>query len=108
MNFQFNQLFRKLSGTGRAGMSFGKNPSRDWRIVFSVFIVVLICLSVFSAYLFYATYRGDIFKIAQIDTVVLESLSRDSLDKVVSLFETKKDKLRTLERVAPAIADPSL
>ena len=83
------------------------NTARDWKIIFSVFVVTVLISALFSIYLFLQTSQGEIF-IVHRNNVSLDTINRTLLDDTLSFFENKERRFIEMSENKPRFVDPSL
>lgn len=73
-------------------------PYRDWRIIFSVFFVALLCSIALHVYVFLQVNAGSIFQAAPTESVSETTLKVDLLNKVMDHYDQKAGRMQDLFR----------
>lgn len=84
------------------------NASRDWEIIFSVFIAFILVSALFSVYLFLQINKGEIFTVRQNGNVSLDTINRTLLEDTLLFFENKQQRFIEMNKNKPRFVDPSL
>ncbi len=84
------------------------NPNKHWAIIFSLFIISIICLIVFSIILLFRIQNDKFLQSEQPQILNRNSLNQKMFDKVTKEFNQKAEKLQDLESSKTVIHDPSL
>ena len=83
------------------------NPDRDWKIILVVFFVINIILSSFLFITFRDLSNESAFDIVSTSTPS-QILDEKALEKVLEIYSSKEERMKTLLKVAPTSTDPSL
>ncbi len=86
----------------------GFNPQRDWKIIFSVFILLFIISIAFNGFLFLQLRDGKIFK-SGVDIPEYEKLiDEERLDETLEYFDGRQERFNAIRRSGVSSFDPSL
>ena len=97
--------FEFLQGEGGHGVSI--TPHRDWFVLIMTSVCVSIVLILIAGYLFLLVNESELLSAKNI-TNPSDSVNRQGLEKALSFFKVKEDRLNTLFNVSPRFVDPSL
>lgn len=86
---------------------FGKNPTRDWKILVFFFGVFLVCTLFFGLYLYRGVTQGDIFKVSDGVMPIIPTIDRALLSKTINAYDAKNRALEKLKTSPPRVVDPS-
>ena len=107
MNFEF--LKKRFS---RSRLSFWEarggliHAQRDWLVMFSLFVIALISITLFSVYLFLGINKGDLYVIPTGSTVRVETINRSLLNETLAAFEERALRFGELTERPPVISSP--
>ncbi len=89
-------------------LSFGKtlNPKRDWKILLTFFLILLVASVYFDYYMYNNVASGDMYVRINKQELTVEKLKSVELSKIVDTFETKKEILKIVK--VENLIDPSL
>ena len=96
----------KKSGVGNARNLM--QPTRDWKIILLVFILLNAAIVIFSTYLFLQINKGEIFLVEPTQSSIIDTVDRDLLSETIFLFEEKSRQFEKLKKNKPTLVDPSL
>ena len=82
------------------------NPKRDWMILIITFIIFILIVVSFDAYMYQEIVSGDMYISVNREDLFIENLKSDDLRKVISVFETKKTNVINLK--LENLTDPSI
>lgn len=82
------------------------NSRRDWCILILLFVIFIISVSIFDFSMYRKTVSGDMYVSVQRNELTIEDLKIDNIEKVLKIFEDKKDLVNTLK--IEKVVDPSL
>lgn len=106
INHYIKKIFHR---TDYSGLSvFGRGQTFDWKILLTFFLVIIGISLSFSVYVFLGVRAGNIFTDGSKPPVHNETINRDTLDSVIKDFNTRAEKLQTLQAQRPTFVDPSL
>jgi hypothetical protein len=100
------KIFRR---TDFGGLSiFGHGEHFDWKILLTLFLLVMVVAVSFSVYVFLGVRAGDIFSNTSKTPAHNDTISRGTLDNVIKNFDTRAENLKNLQSQRPVFVDPSL
>ena len=82
------------------------HAQRDWLVMFSLFVVVLIGVTFFSVYLFLEINKGDLYVVSASSTVRVETINRSLLNETLATLEERALRFSGLTERPPAIPSP--
>ena len=85
----------------------GPNPARDWRIALIVFCIATLGSLAFSMYVFLEDVSPR-SGIPGTGRPTEETVDRDGLLEVLTVFAEKERRLEGLQNSRPSVVDPSL
>ncbi len=86
-------------------LGLGGGPDADWRVMFSIFVTLLIIVFIYSGMTFINVMRGG-FGSQMIDTAE-SPVDKDLLKKNTSYYKEKKSAFDTLKTEKELTPDPS-
>jgi len=93
---------------GGSFLGFGLAPHRDWKIILSGFIVLILLIIGFGSFLFYKTNYNGWSIDNQKETTRLNSLDLDRLGKAVTYYKDKATKFEEIKSNRGTTPDPSI
>lgn len=87
---------------------WGRNPGRDWRIIFSVATILVFCSIVISIFIFIKINKGDIFLVEKTNEEQGETLNLDKLKETASYYKAKALEFERIQNSKSRYVDPSL
>lgn len=105
MKFQLKNVRFGMQKKGE-GIEWGRDPRRDWRFVFLLFIACNLLSIAFAVYLYAGINEGEIFLVEKKDTVPVATIDRAELQKTVSFFEERAERLKEFNRKGLSTPDP--
>ncbi|MFQ5540711.1 MAG: hypothetical protein ACE5F4_00460 [Candidatus Paceibacteria bacterium] len=88
--------------------SFGKpHPTRDWYVVLALSALVVIWTVLIASYLFFGLRSGDIISPGAAGTDPAPSVSRETIERVTALYETRALNYEEGNIRLPQTPDPS-
>lgn len=81
-------------------------PLRDWYIILGLSFIVFVVLAIMSVNFFIGIRSGSIVPDANIEPKRLPTVSRKTLEDVVSLYETKQVNYDAGNITLPSAVDP--
>jgi len=81
-------------------------PKRDWRIILAVSALLLIFVLGFDLYMYEQIASGEMYVDVSKADLVVQSLKKNDLQKILDNFEAKKVTITTLK--VKNLVDPSL
>lgn len=107
-HWSFKQLHlrRGTQGDGDT-LEFGRDPRRDWRLVFITFLLLDALAVLFSVYMYARINQGEIFLVEKKEAAPSVTLDRAKLEKTVALFAKRREQLGELSRTGLSSKDPS-
>ena len=82
-------------------------PSRDWRVIVLVFVVVFICSLAFHGYLFIKVNNDSLFVVTvKKDEPV--AFDKENFERVLSIFDQQDTMFEKLKSEPLTATDPSL
>ncbi len=82
------------------------NPRRDWIILISIFIALIILSLGFDFYMYQKIISGGMYISVNKEELVVENLKHNELKNILDNFESKKTK--TAELKLDNLVDPSI
>ncbi|MCC6323914.1 hypothetical protein IT400_03950 [Candidatus Nomurabacteria bacterium] len=82
-------------------------PNHDWKIVVYIFIFLSIIFIAFSFYFLTRVRNDTLFKVERTSNKNTSLLNQELLDKTLSEFATKADKIKNFPTDPKFINDPS-
>ncbi|HJO89899.1 MAG: hypothetical protein QGH85_02175 [Candidatus Pacebacteria bacterium] len=103
------KIFKKKSRKpGTSISAYISNAKYTWGIIIAVFVVLNIGIIAFSGYLFLEINEGDIFKVEQDITVIVDTIDRKLLSETLDSFDAMENEIKELKEKRPSVIDPSL
>ncbi|MFZ2048866.1 MAG: hypothetical protein WAV25_01025 [Minisyncoccia bacterium] len=87
---------------------WGVSPNADWKVLFTVFLILTVSVFALGVYMFIAIANGDIFLVEKPATTTERSLDSEKIKKTVLYYETRAKKLEEIKSSNNRIVDPSL
>jgi len=87
---------------------WGVSPNADWKILFTVFSILIIGVFVLGIYIFLAIANGDIFLVDKALTTIDKKFDAESIKKTVIFYDARAKKLQEIKNSGNSISDPSL
>lgn len=84
------------------------NPARDWTVLFSVGVIGVLVLAIFSLYLYFQINKGELFLVAKKVEGAEQIFNKTRLKETVEFYESKEKKFEDIKNSENRIADPSL
>jgi len=105
----FEELKKRFNSKGLAFWNTQggiTHTRRDWRVLFLVFVLALLGIIFFSAYLFLEINRGELYALPPVFTGQLETIDRSVLGEILLSFDEKARQLDIFVENPPAIPNP--
>lgn len=80
---------------------------RDWMIMFSIFVIALAFVGIWSTYLFVSISEENLVIERSARAAGVETLNREKLNEVVEFFENREEKFEKLKKQSPEIDNPA-
>src|SRR3989344_6935788 len=87
---------------------FGRDPRRDWRLLFSAFLLLNFLSVVFSIYIYARINDGEIFLVEKKETAPVATLDRAQLEKTLALFAEREERRKEFIRKGISSPDPAV
>ena len=87
---------------------FGVSPNDDWKILFTIFLILIMAVSLLGVYMFIAIANGDIFLVDQTPAPIIEKLNITQLQKTILYYDTRAKNLEVIKVNNNQVIDPSL
>lgn len=84
------------------------NPHKHWMILLLIFLILVVCLIMFSLYLLFQIRGDQVFQVKPTLDDKPTILKEDLLKNVTQIFEEKAKKENDLSTNPPFYRDPSL
>ena len=84
------------------------NPQKHWKRIVIVCTFLNICFFAFGVYVYLKVSRGEFFKVAEVTSSSVTTVSRERLNAVISFYELKKQKFEAKKASVPDSVDPNL
>lgn len=81
-------------------------PKRDWMILVTFFIVVIISVIAFDANMYLQIRSGDMYVSVNKDELIIEKLKASQLQAVINIYEARKEKIANAK--VQKLVDPSI
>jgi hypothetical protein len=101
----FKDIFKKKGSTATG--THALNPHKHWKIVLSIFFVMVACLILFSLFILYEIKNDQIFQVAPAPHTASGGVNKALLDKVTASFDAKTAKEAGIRSNPPTYKDPS-
>lgn len=107
--FDYKAIIRKFSyARSKDPLKVPLRPYRDWGFLLACFFVILVAVSIASAYLFIEINREEIFSKELAPEGEIEMLNLEALKGAIKSFDDRAEVFETLRGQKPGIVDPSL
>ena len=103
INFKISHLYKN----GRL-FGFGVSPNADWKILFNIFLILILLVSFLGIYMFVGVANGDIFVVDKSPVVEAKNLDTNILQSTISYYESRAAKLEALKTNKNLLVDPSI
>lgn len=97
----------KLHKNGRL-FGFGVSPNADWKVLFSLFVLLFILISGVSFYMFVKIDKGEIFVVEKQSAVGSRILDTNLLKQTIEYYRERSTRLEEIKANKDATLDPSL
>lgn len=97
---------RSRASSGAAEFEFGRDPRRDWRLLFSVFLFLNALSVTLGAYMYLRIDKGEIFLADKRPASAFGSFSSAELERTAAFYVDKSERFEALKRSALSSADP--
>jgi hypothetical protein len=94
---------KKPSAMKRLFTEFGRDPETDWSLILILFMIIVVVLLCFSAFLLFEVKKGSIFLSTKKEPFKAETLNAKELSKVIDYYEKKKQKFEVLKTKPPVV-----
>ena len=92
-----------------SGLSiFGHGHNFDWKIMLSIFLLVVIIVVAFNTQLYLGVKAGDIFQSQNSSYTQPVLINRKFLEQILQKFSPRAENLKALQTQKPVLVDPSL
>lgn len=101
-------FLKKKIDTSFVKKDFYRNPKKDWFLIVVIFFVMLVCIFVFSIYLFYLVNNENLVSAGVGSSSVQSRLDNLKLEKISKVISDRKTNKELLINSKPKTLDPSL
>lgn len=93
-----------------SGISFGKNPESDWKIVFFSALTLAILTIALNVYVYIKIDKGEIFVVEGAGEGSGNTLNIEKLEETVEYYQSKAANFQRIIRqdASAPVSDPSL
>lgn len=105
LSFNFKKIFSKKHSSAKGG---GIKPDRDWQIRLVAFLIGLLFIVVIAGFNLWRINQGDFFDGADQTGGTSAPLDQELLDRVLTKFDQKGERLEQYKTNPPETFDPSL
>ena len=88
------------------GISF--KPNHAWKVMFSMFLFVIVLTLAFSIYLFWASLQADVHSPDINQGPILPKVNKTELERLSKYYSDKQTKYDTMHEKSPEIVDPGI
>ncbi len=107
-NIDIKKLFKKPSFHKKEYQNLSLKAAHDWKLVLALFFIVISAVAVFNFYLFIQVSEGEAFSRYDSSESEKEAVSLKDLQKIISFFDGKAEKLNDSADSQKWSVDPAL